>query len=136
MKDRTRQIVEMLLRAPELARALKQDPNAFAARFGVGERELELLQTGKHLVNDLVNRLCSQVSNPLDSSVANASPNLLSAGQIRACPSSRCGPSARNSSSVALVAVTSLAAITGMLAALGTVSVVGINSNGHSDDTA
>jgi hypothetical protein len=135
MTDRTRQIVEALLRAPELVQALKQDPNAFAARLGLGERELQLLQTGKRLVSDFASRLLSQDSSHCG---AASNPNWepFSARGNGEGNTPRSLPATKNSSNVALVSVTALAAITGMLAALGTIAVVGINSNGHSDDIA
>lgn len=131
MADYPRQIVEALLKAPEIVQALQQDPRAFAARFGVGDKELLLLQAGKNLVHDLVNRFCAHSSNQPAQLTANANQFRTECSDASA-PCNRTA-AAKGSSSVALVAVASLAAVTGMLAALGTVSVVGISANGRSD---
>jgi hypothetical protein len=133
MTDRTRQIVEALLKTPELVQALKQDPNAFAARFGLGERELQLLQSGKRLISDFASRLLSQASSHRGA-VSNANWEPYSARENGVANTPGSPSAAKSSSTVALVGVTGLAAITGMLVALGTVSVVGINSTGCSDE--
>jgi hypothetical protein len=134
MTDSTKQIVEALLRAPELVMALREDPKAFAARFGLRDRELLLLQTGKRLISDLVDRFKLQNANHHGFGLATA---------LECCSAPRTG--ARDSetvlqrplsasSNVAVVGVTSLAAITGIVAALGVVSVVGINNSRDSDN--
>ena len=123
MTDRTRQIVEALMKAPEMVRALQQDPAGFVAQFGI---DPGVLQAGKRVLNDVIGRLSAQ-----------GSPQLMSSTSQNPMAQSRTGAAAttcaRGASGVPIAAVTSLAAITGMLAVLGTVSVIGINSNRHSD---
>jgi hypothetical protein len=119
MTDRTKQIVDALVRAPELVRALKQDPAGFAAQFGL---DPALLQSGRRVIHDLMSRLSSSGFPQLTSS---AGEKAATHSKPRAAPALEA--CARGSSAVPLAAAASLTAITGMLAVLGTVSVVGIS---------
>jgi hypothetical protein len=121
MTDRTRQIVEALIKAPELVQALKQDPAGFVAQFGV---DPSVLEAGRRVFSDVINRFNALGAQPASQR------NVM---QPQARTTSLTGTCARGSSGVPVVAVVSLAANNGMLAALGTVSVIGMASNRNSD---
>jgi hypothetical protein len=124
MTDRTRQIVEALMKAPELVQALRRDPEGFAAQFGVNP---DVLHAGRRVISDVISRLSTPGLPQFVSGTSDDSPMPSHANAMtgRACT--------HGSSGVPLVAVMSLAAITGMLAVLGTVSVVGVGSNRNSN---
>ena len=124
MSDRTKQIVELVLKAPELLQALKDDPKALAARCGIPEQVYSLLENGRALVDGYLNRP-SAGSAPAATSVTHST---VSGGKSPCRCKGACAWRAGGDNTVPLVGVVGLASLAGILSAAAVVAVVAVNN--------
>ena len=121
MTDRTKQIVELVLKAPELLQALRDDPKALAARCGISDQVYSLLENGRAFIDAYLSRP-SAASAP-------AAP-VPSSQPLRSGSSCRCRTRAGRGggeNTVPVVGVVGLASLAGMLSAAGVVAIVAIH---------
>jgi hypothetical protein len=135
MTDLARQIIDALMTTPNMMQALKQDPKAFASRFGFGDSEGLLLAIGQQLLGGLANRLRSaEPAQQVPTSTATSNGRCTIDDGLFQLFNARSSVSGKGACGLSIVGVTSLAAITGALAVLGTVSIVAVSkdANRHS----
>ena len=125
MTNRTRTLVSVLLKTPELLEALKQNPRALATGFGLPDQTYWLTGIGLGLIENYANQLSSSW---FDSGL----PIRETAKLRRKVSSSASGAAAASRSqgnSVPIVAAMGIASIAGMLTAAGVVATVAINKS-------
>jgi hypothetical protein len=115
MNDRTRQIVDLILKAPELIEAWGGDPKLLAAKVGLSDKGLLLLDASRNLIENYMNRA--------------PSPGVEYGGAV---PSpiqvhSRSKVSLSEAGTIPVVGVVGLASLAGMLTAASVVALVAIN---------
>jgi hypothetical protein len=120
--NKAKQIVDTLLQIPSLVTALREDPDSFGRRVGLGEEQSRALSGVTSLVTNLLNRAkgpqqgsCSQLASPS----ATSRPDRPAAASC-----------ANGGNATALVGTVALTAVAGAIAVLGTVSVVAIHKGG------
>ena len=120
MPDRTKQLVDALLKAPGMLELLKRDPAQIVTALANCEQGQAMIKAGTRAIGEVLDRFAGG-SRP---QAGRASP-VESAGVV--APAVPEASSQSGNSSLAIVGVTSLAAIAGSLALLGTVSMVALN---------
>lgn len=123
MDDRTKQIVQLALNAPELLKSFGRDPKAIARRCGLPEQAFGLLDSARSLIQGFMDRpRATTITSP--PSVALSPPATY--GQASSCTRASRVVQGQGST-VAVVGIVGLASLVGMLTATGVVAVVAVN---------